>query len=85
MTGLLNPFPTPFFFLMSTPSVLSPCRECGAKRVDPKSSEIGHFFRTILVLCLGHGIFHPICVAVLFFSRSAVALLREVLSSQIEG
>ena len=29
----LNPFPTPFFFLLLTPSVLSPCRECGPNRV----------------------------------------------------
>ena len=28
---VINPFPTPFFFLSLSPSGLCPCRECGAK------------------------------------------------------
>ena len=40
---------------------------------------MGHFFRTILLGYLGHGIFHPVAI---YFSPKQ--FLGEVLSSQIE-
>ena len=51
--------------------------------LNPKLSEIGHFFCMLLLLVayLGHGIFHT--VTALFFSESVC--LGEALSSQIEG
>ena len=49
--------------------------------LNPKSSETGQIFCTILVVYLGHGMLHP--VPVLIFFRVSFCL-REVLSSQIE-
>ena len=49
----------------------------GLLSLNPKSSEIDRFFRMILVVYLGHWMFHPVA-AVLFFCKSFS--LGEVLS-----
>ena len=51
--------------------------------LNPKSSGIRHFFCMILVVYLGHGIFHPVCSTRSFIFLQ-VRFLGEVLSSSIE-